>query len=778
MAVTTTLGREAIRQALPEKWRGWADRTLDKKAIGKLTTEMALEDPDAYVDTLQRLNAVGERTVTRYGRDAALSYMDAAPGKELDALRARLRAKVDAILDAPGMTGEQREEAIRALGYQFTQKVQDAVFEDQDRRHTALAAQINSGSRGNRVQLMQMLFGNMMMKDALNRDISYLHTDPFVYGTSPMAYWVSASSGRKGMYDVQAATGQAGYLGKQVTNVTHDVAIEAEDCGTTDTGVPFAADDPQNLGRVLLRPFHGHAAGEVVDRAMLKEAKPGEEMVLRTPMTCKCAHGVCARCNGLSENGRFPAVGDMVALNSARAFVEKVTQAGISCLAPTTMVRMADGSVRAIADIREGDMVVGVGMDGVGRPSRVTRVYRHGHMPMLRLVFATGDRRDPAVLVCTDRHKVLGSDGLGAGLVTMASGMRSATPLRRAEGLSEAHDGEWELESAEFAGTLEAYDIEVDHPDHLFLLGNGLVVSNSKHSGGVGGKRVVDPDGEDQPTGFRNMERMFTAPKAFPGGAVLSPDDGRVEQIRPAPQGGTYITVGGKVAYAGPARTVTVKVGDTVERGDMLTNGVPNPMEVVAARGLGEARVWYMGKLADVFRRSGFGVDRSNLESFSRAMLNKVRVTAPEGYGAWLPGEVAPYSEVAAEWRPRDSARELKASDAVGMYLERPALNYTLGTRVTPKVAKALESRGFGQVLASPDPLPFEPEFMRPAAALQNDRNWLPRLSGERLYDSLFDAARRGMTDSWDSASYVDKIVASPFRQDAATPRQEPNRHA
>ena len=112
------------------------------------------------------------------------------------------------------------------------------------------------------------------------------------------------------------------------------------------------------------------------------------------------------------------------------------------------------------------------------------------------------------------------------------------------------------------------------------------------------------------------------------------------------------------------------------------------------------------------------------------------------------------------------------------MYLERPALNYTLGTRVAPQVAKALASRGFGQARASPDPLPFEPEFMRPAAALQNDRNWLPRLSGERLYDSLFDAARRGMTDSWDSASYVDKIVASPFRQDAATPRQEPNRHA
>jgi DNA-directed RNA polymerase subunit beta' len=102
-----------------------------------------------------------------------------------------------------------------------------------------------------------------------------------------MAYWVAASSGRKRMYDVQAATGQAGSLSKQVTSVTHDIVVSEDDCGTDDTGVPFKAADPQNIGRVLLRPFHNHPAGEVVTADMVAEADDDEEMLLRTPATCK-----------------------------------------------------------------------------------------------------------------------------------------------------------------------------------------------------------------------------------------------------------------------------------------------------------------------------------------------------------------------------------------------------------------------------------------------------------------------------------------------------------
>ena len=80
---------------------------------------------------------------------------------------------------------------------------------------------------------------------------------------------------------------------------------------------------------------------------------------------------------------------------------------------------------------------------------------------------------------------------------------------------------------------------------------------------------------------------MLLAPKVFPGGAVLATVDGRVTDIRMAPHGGHFITVGSTTVYSPVARTVTAKVGDVVEAGDMLTNGVPNPMEVVKYKGIG-----------------------------------------------------------------------------------------------------------------------------------------------------------------------------------------------
>ena len=520
------------------------------------------------------------------------------------------------MLDDDSLTPEQKEEKIKELGYKYTQKVEDAVFADNDKRHTALASQINSGSRGNKTQLRQMLFGNMLMKDALNRDMPYLGLDAYADGVTPTNYWVSSSSGRKGYYDVQAATGQAGYLGKRVTAATHDTIISEEDCGTTDTGVPYPANSDKNIGAVLLKPFHNHPAGSIVTAQMVAEADDDEEMIVRSPLTCKSKDGVCAKCNGLAENGRFPGVGEYVSLNAARSFVEPITQSGIS----------------------------------------------------------------------------------------------------------------------------------------------------SKHTGGVGGKKIINPEGEDQPTGFKNVERMFTTPSNFPGGAVLAPEDGTVSMIKPAAQGGTYVTVGNKTLYCNPYRTVKVKVGDKVYAGDVLTNGVPNPMEVVSLKGLGAGRVYFMNKLNDILKDAGAGTARRNVESFSRAFLNKVEITNPDGYEDYLPGDIVNYSNIMADYEPREGSQRMPADKAINQYLEQPVLFYTIGTRITPEVASNLKKYQFNDVLVNKDEPPFKAKFMRPAEGLQHDKHWLPRLSGERLKEGLFDATRQGLTDEYDSNSYVDKIIIAPLK--------------
>lgn len=109
------------------------------------------------------------------------------------------------------------------------------------------------------------------------------------------------------------------------------------------------------------------------------------------------------------------------------------------------------------------------------------------------------------------------------------------------------------------------------------------------------------------------MERMFSAPQTFPGGAVLAEGDGRVTGIAKAPQGGHYITVGSSISYAPQARTVTAKVGDVVSAGDMITNGVPNPLQIVEYKGLGEGRRYYTDKMNQLLKASGWGTARRNV---------------------------------------------------------------------------------------------------------------------------------------------------------------------
>ena len=767
----TTLGREILRSRLPDQYKAFADKTWDKKTSDAIATQIAQEDPDGYIDILQNLNNFAQTVVSTYGRDAALPFRDMRVSANVRNINAKLRMLIDKVLDDDKLTDAQKEEKIKELGYKYTQKVEDLVFEDADKRHTALASQINSGARGKKVQLRQMLFGDMLMKDALNRDMPYLMMDAYSDGATPTGYWVSASSGRKGYYDVQMATGQSGYLGKRVTAATHDTIISEQDCGTTDTGVPFPANSNSNIGAVLLKPFHNHPAGSIVDAKMVAEADDDEEMILRSPLTCKSKTGVCAKCNGLGENGRFPGIGEYVSLNAARSFVEPVTQGSVGCLAGDTMVRMFDGTDKPISEIKPGDKVLGVDWYGKVTAATVTRFFSHGLKPMYKWTFEGG-----RTVTCTEDHKFMVTDAILA--VWRSDGKTLYSYTERPIKDITWHYGEvavvgkdlTEIEHisrhirADEVGEQLAYDIEIDHPTSMYILSNGLVTHNSKHAGGIGGKRVINPEGEDQPTGFRALERMFTTPSNFQGAAVLAPVDGTVTKIQPAAQGGTYITVGNKTLYCNSYRTLKVKEGDKVYAGDMLTNGVPNPMEVVALKGLGAGRVYFTKQLGKILKENGWGTERRNLESFTRAFLNKVEITNPDGYEGYLPGDTVNYSNILADYEPRKDSTKLPVDKAVNQYLEQPVLYYSVGTRITPEVASELKKYQFNDVLVNKEAPSFAARFMRPAEGLQHDKNWLPRLSGERLKEGLFDATRQGITDPYDSNSYVDKIIIGPLK--------------
>lgn len=761
MAVTT-LGRQLVRTVLPANYKSYADGQINKSVLDKLTTKMALEDPDAYVDILQKLNHIGQQVVSTYGKDTTVTLDDLDAGAQIRNARAKLEQIIRNTINRDDLTPKQKQQKVIQLGYKYTAKLKDMGVQDAKDRKTGLANQIASGSRGNPVQLMQLIVGDMMMKDAMNRDIPYLATMPYVQGDSPMSYWASAMSGRKSTYDTQAATGRVGYLSKQVTTTTHNTPIAIRDCQTTDTGLPVKASDPQNIGALLLKPWKKYAAGTPITQDMVAEADDQQEIIVRSPTTCKAHNGVCALCSGIQENGKLPAIGSYVALNAAKTYVQPLTQAGISCLHPGTPVRMADWSIKPIKDIKVGDKVIGVSKEGHTRQVEVLNTFDNGIQPLYCFKFRDTDWNQSAV-VCTQQHKFLQLTNKLFQILPIKECIQTSNRVCSTCYFRQEDTVQNTFIQKSFLGYLPTVDIQVDHPDHLFLLGNGLICSNSKHGSGMGGVKNQDPDGQDQPTGFDSIQRMLLAPKVFPGGAILSKVDGRVTEVRKAPQGGSFITVGNTTVYSPIARTVKVKVGDTVEAGDMLTNGVPNPMQVVKYKGIGEGRQYMTNKMAQLLPKTGAGTARRNLQQCSRALINKLRITADEGYGGYFPGDIADYDDIADKWQPRDDSQQKTAKDAIGSYLQQPVLYYSIGTKITPSVSNKLQKYGFNKLLVHKDPPPFEPLFISAKQFSQKDTHWLPRLSGQGLTRSLFDAARTGMTDPYDSPSFVDKIIISPY---------------
>lgn len=735
--MTTTLGRELLRQKLPDKYKMYADRLWDKNTVETVLTEIAKDDPDGYIDVLQGLNDLGRRVVTGYGKEASLSIKDFRKSAVIKKLQQSAIAAFRAIYNNPKLTEHQKEQAIHKLNSKLYAKAQDIIYKDHQERNTSLGSQMASGVRGNKSQLMQLALGNIAISDSMGRPVPFTFVEDYSGGVSPLTYWLGSNSSRKGYIDVQFATADAGYLSKQIANATHSTPVSMLDCGTTDTGIPVNANDNQNLGAVLLKPYKEYKPGTIIDKRFLSDAEDDDEIIVRSPITCQAKGGICAHCAGLQNNGKLPAVGEYIALTAAKSFSEPLTQAAVGCLSPNTKVMMGDKTVKELKDIKVGDTVMGADRMGNRSPATVTTVWDKGIVPMY-----THRLNDDLVLVSTLNHKVLDD----------SEGVPVVIPV-----------GDCSEYTHSYIGDLPALDIEVDNEDHLFVLDNGLIVSNSKHAGSVG---ASDED-NDLPTGFQAISQMLTLPSTFKAKAVLAPAKGTITSINDAPQGGKYISIDSmnKPLYVPQTRKVTVSVGDSVSPGDVMTNGIPNPKEIIQYKGLGYGREYFTRSFSKILKDSGAGTLRRNVEAFTRAFVNKVKVTSPDGYKGYMPGDVVDYDDIVSSWKPRSTASSMKPQQAIGKFLEKPILYYTVGTPITKEVADTLDKYKLDSVLADDNPPPWEPELVRSQAYMLNDKDWMARLTGERIQPALFDAVRRGSETPYDPQSMYSKVILTPYRK-------------
>lgn len=290
-------------------------------------------------------------------------------------------------------------------------------------------------------------------------------------------------------------------------------------------------------------------------------------------------------------------------------------------------------------------------------------------------------------------------------------------------------------------------------------------ILSTKHGGGV-----IGADFGTSASGFTAIDQMFTVPSSFQGAATLAEQDGRVDSVEEAPQGGKYILIGKAKHYVPPHFRITAKVGDTVEAGDALTNGVPNPADIVAHKHIGEGRRYFMEALGRTLKEEGIPYHRRNLEIVARALINHVRVVASDGMGDALPDDIVPYDYAVQDYVPRKGSRTMAPTSAVGKYLESPALHYSIGTRITPRVAKTLTEFGVPQLQAHDEEPAFVPLMVRSNMSSSYHPDVFRRLGGFHLQRSFLDALYGGKDTKVHSPSYQHPLAeATGFGKDLTT---------
>jgi DNA-directed RNA polymerase subunit beta' len=260
---------------------------------------------------------------------------------------------------------------------------------------------------------------------------------------------------------------------------------------------------------------------------------------------------------------------------------------------------------------------------------------------------------------------------------------------------------------------------------------------NVKHQGGAAGT-------DRRYAGFSVINQFVQTPDTFPDKAVLSKIGGQVNSVIEAPQGGYYVTVDNEPHYISPGYSVTVKVGERVEAGDTMSEGLADPGEIVELRGLGEGRKYYSDKLKQLLDDSGMEADRRNTELMARAALDHLQITDIKEDDEYLPDDVVSYSYFSNRYTPPKDTAKYKADKAVGTYLQSPALHYTIGTKITPKIAKHLTSSGFEEVFSSPESPTFKPHMVRLRAATHHGTDWLASMHTSYLKKQLSESAIRG----------------------------------
>jgi DNA-directed RNA polymerase subunit beta' len=717
--VETTLGRALLSEILPPGLPfSFVDKALKKKEISKLINasfrRCGLRETVIFAD---KLMYTGFTFATRAGMSIAIKDMliPNEKGQILGAAEAEVKEiesqytsglvtqgeRYNKVVDIWGRAGDAVAKAM--MGQLGGEKVVDRDGKEVTQESfNAIYMMADSGARGSAAQIRQLAGMRGLMAKPDGSIIETPITANFREGLNMLQYFISTHGARKGLADTALKTANSGYLTRRLVDVTQDLVVVEDDCGTKNGLVVKALVEggevveplrERILGRVaasdIIHPETQETLFEagtllVEDVVDTIESLGIDEVKVRTPLTCETRYGLCGKCYGRDlGRGYLVNVGEAVGVIAAQSIGEPGTQltmrtfhiggAASRAAAASQLEAKSNGSVQYTATMRyvtnarkelvaisrSGEIIIA---DDAGRererhkvPYGATLMVTDGAKIKAGAVLAAWDPHTRPII--TEYAGRIRFENIEEG-VTVAKQLDDVTglstlvvidPKRKASGAGK--------------GLRPQVKLLDESGNEMKIAGTDTVVNITFQIGSI----ITVKDGQDVAVGdvIARIPQETSKTRDITGGL---PRVAELFEARSPKDAGVLAEVTGTVSFGkdtkGKQRLVitdldgvaheylitkekhvTAHDGQIVQKGEMIVDGPVDPHDILRLQGVEALARYITDEVQDVYRLQGVKINDKHIEVIVRQMLRRVVVVDPGNTGL-IPGEQVERSEV------------------------------------------------------------------------------------------------------------------------------------
>jgi DNA-directed RNA polymerase subunit beta' len=715
--VDTTVGRGLLSEILPKGLPfSNINKALKKKEISRLINtsfrKCGLKETVVFADKLLQS---GFRLATRAGISIAIDDMLVPPQKVALIDRAEKEVKeieqqyvsglvtagerYNKVVDIWGKTGDEVGKVM--MSQLSKQKVIDRHGNEVDQESfNSIYMMADSGARGSAAQIRQLAGMRGLMAKPDGSIIETPITANFREGLNVLQYFISTHGARKGLADTALKTANSGYLTRRLVDVTQDLVVVEDDCGTehgfamralVEGGEVIESLRDRILGRVTaVEVTHPETqevllgAGTMLDEDNMEvlEAAGVDEVKVRTPLTCETRFGLCAKCYGrdLGRGGQVN-TGEAVGVIAAQSIGEPGTQltmrtfhiggAASRAAVASSVDAKSDGFIGFNATMRyvtngKGELVV------ISRSGEIVISDQHGRererhkVPYGAILNIKADQQLKAGTVLANW------DPLTRPIITEFAGKA------RFENVEEGVTVAKQLDEVTGLSTLVVIDpkrrgaAKVIRPQVKLLDAQGqeVKIPGTDHSVTIGfqvGSLIQIRDGQDlapgevlaripvegQKTrditgGLPRVAELFEARSPKDKGTLAEitgtvsfgkETKGKVRLEITDPEGGKHEELVPK------EKNILVHEGQVVNKGELVVDGAADPQDILRLLGVEELARYIVDEVQDVYRLQGVKINDKHIEVIVRQMLRRVQITNP-GDSHYILGEQVERSEL------------------------------------------------------------------------------------------------------------------------------------